>query len=125
MTHPMDALDLVAARIIDPLVSVRPNAAIADAHRLMRQRGAPALPVIDGTTQVGSVTLVTAESIGFEGSATLVRDVMDPPLPQLDEHAARSAVAEAIERDGAVLITRDQHPLGLLAADDLLGNGIP
>jgi predicted transcriptional regulator len=85
----------------------------------MRQRGAPALPVLAGTRQLGSITLETAGSFGFEAGATLVRDVMDGPLPELDESAGFEEVESAIARSGAVLITREDFPIGLLTASDV------
>ena len=117
--RPGTALDLVIARTIDPLASVRLTAAVCDAHRLMIQRGAAALPVLDGTHAVGSISLVTAASLGFEGGATLVRDVLEPPLPELDESASTEDVARAVAIAGAVLILRGSFPLGLLTAADL------
>lgn len=117
--HPGTALGLVIARTIDPLASVRLTTAVCDAHRLMIQRSATALPVLDGTRAVGSISLVTAESLGFEGGATLVRDVLEPPLRELDESASIEAVARAIDATGAVLILRGSFPLGLLTATDL------
>ena len=120
--RPGTALDLVIARIIDPLPSVRLTAAVCDAHRLMIQRSTAALPVLDGTRAVGSISLVTAASLGFEGGATLVRDVLEPPLPELDESASVEAVARAVDTAGAVLILRGSFPLGLLTAADLRPN---
>jgi predicted transcriptional regulator len=117
--RPGTALGLVIARTIDPLASVRLTTAVCDAHRLMIQRSATALPVLDGTRAVGSISLLTAESLGFEGGATLVRDVLEPPLPELDETASTDAVARAIKTTGAVLILRGLFPLGLLTAADL------
>jgi predicted transcriptional regulator len=113
------ALGLVMARIIDPLAGVRPGASVADAHRLMLQRGAPALPVLEGTHQIGSITLETAGSFGFESGATLVRDVMEGPLPELDESTAFETVASVIAGSGAALITREDFPIGLLTEDDV------
>jgi len=112
-------LGLVMARIIDPLVEVRPDSTVADAHRLMCQRGAPALPVLAGTRQVGSITLKTASSFGLEAGVTLVRDAMDSPLPELDESATFEEVESAVARSGAALITRDDFPIGLLTASDV------
>ena len=100
-------------------MSVRSTSAVADAQRLLHQRQAPALPVIDGTTQVGSISSETAESLGFEGGALLVRDVLEPPLAELDEHAPLVDVAAAVAAGGAVLVTRDSFPIGLLTAEDL------
>jgi predicted transcriptional regulator len=119
MSHPPIALDLVIARIIDPLVAVRPTSAVVDAQRLLHQRLAPALPVIEGTTQVGSISAETADSLGYEGGALLVREVMEPPLGELDEHATLADVAAAIALGGAVLVTRESFPIGLLSAEDV------
>jgi predicted transcriptional regulator len=113
------AIDLVVARIIDQLVSVRPTTSVADAHRAMWQRRATRLPVLEGTRAVGSISLVTVASLGFEGGAILVRDVMDAPLPELDEHASVAAVADAIAAADAVLVLRESFPIGLLTEADL------
>ena len=118
------AIDLVAARIIDPLVAVRPTTSVADAHRSMWSRRATRLPILDGTHAVGSISLITVASLGFEAGATLVRDVMDEPLPELDESAGLDAIAAAIAASEAVLIVRDSFPIGLLTEADLRRAGI-
>ena len=63
------ALDLVAARIIDPVSYARPGASVADALRELRSRRTPALPVIDSGRQIGSVSGGDARGPGVGGRA--------------------------------------------------------
>ncbi len=115
----LTALDLVAARIIDPLSYARPGAAAADALRELRSRRTPALPVIDSGRQVGSVGAAMLEAVAAEEGAVCVRNVMDGPLPELDETATVDDVREMMSRAGAVVVTRERFAIGLLTSEDV------
>ena len=115
---PPTALDLVAARIIDPIASTRPCSSVADALLEVRSRSTPSLPVIDSGRQVGSVSVSTLEALALEEGALCVRNVMDAPLPELDETASEDEVRRQLALYGAVVVTRQSFPIGLLTAED-------
>jgi len=114
------AIDLVIGRIIDPLAAAHPNTPVATALRVALARGAWAIPVIHNGTQVGSVDVATLESLAEEHGALLVGEVLEGPLPEVDERAPALEVADLLERHPAVVVTRAGFALGLLTAEDLL-----
>jgi predicted transcriptional regulator len=116
--HPT-AIDLVIERIIDPLTAVHPNTPVASALKMALSRGAWAIPVIQGGVQIGSIDVVTLDSLAEEQGALCVGEVLDEPLPEVDERASAAQVAELLATHPAVVVTRVGFPLGLLTTEDL------
>jgi predicted transcriptional regulator len=117
------AFDLVLERIIDPLTAAYPGTPVVVALRNALGRGAWAIPVVEGGAQVGSVSVPSLESLAAEQGAMCVREVLEPPLPEVDERALLSEVEALLAEYPAVVVTRGGFPLGLLTSEDLVRRG--
>ena len=114
------AFDLVLGRIIDPLTAAYPGTPVVTALRNALGRGAWAIPVVEGGAQIGSVSVPSLESLAPEQGAMCVREILEPPLPEVDERAPLSAVVSLLADHPAVVVTRAGFPLGLLTSEDLV-----
>jgi predicted transcriptional regulator len=52
-----------------------------------------------------------------------VREVLDAPLPEVDERASADEVERILAEFPAVVVTRAGFPLGLLTSEDLVRHG--
>ncbi|MEB3285412.1 MAG: cystathionine beta-synthase [Candidatus Sericytochromatia bacterium] len=110
--------------LLQPIISVGPSEPVQRAASLLRQYNISQLPVMVGEEVVGSIQesdilRMALEKVDF--NATLVRNVMGRPFPQM---AAEVAVADACytlaEHDSAVLVVSDRRPVGVLTRIDFI-----
>jgi cystathionine beta-synthase len=79
--------DLLQTRGPRPLVTIHPDATVADAIERMQSAGISQLPVLQDGKPVGSIQEVTLARVLHDNSdpgAVRIADVMAKPLPQLD-----------------------------------------
>ena len=107
------------------LVSVAPDATVAEAVELMTRHGISQVPVIDGDKVVGSVEetgILTLLVDNPDERQRLVQDVMGEALPTVGADASVEELASRLgDRPGAVLVRADS-PGGyrILTKSDLL-----
>ena len=106
------------------IVSVAPGATVRQALRLMNLHDVSQLPVMDGTTCVGSVSDWSMSAKSLENPKVLdqtVSDVMDAPFPVVDAaHAADSIVKLLSKSSPAVLVQEHGQIQGIVTRSDML-----
>lgn len=106
--------------------SVPPEATLQAAAEVMRHHGFSQLPVIEGGKNLGHVTESTVAKLILEGrdmrdlASIRVAQVMDPPLPTIDDKAPVSLVAALLQRYAAVLVVKGGEITGIIAKSDLM-----
>lgn len=79
--------DLIKHRGQRSLISIAPDATVADAIDLLQKRGISQMPVVQDGQALGAIQEITIARFLHEGhdpAKSLVKDVMAKPLPQLD-----------------------------------------
>jgi cystathionine beta-synthase len=117
--------DVLAAKAAQqPLVAVESSAPAIEAVSVFESRDISQLPVIDGTTAVGSVNeVILAKALhdGLDLGQTPISELMGQPLPEVDE---RTDISEPyrllLAGHSGVLVTSDGRPIGFLARIDLV-----
>ncbi|HEY0969703.1 MAG TPA: pyridoxal-phosphate dependent enzyme [Gemmatimonadales bacterium] len=118
--------EVLAARRdgLPPVVSVAPGTAVRQALRLMSQHSVSQLPVLDGSSSVGSVSESALTVRALEDPKTLdrsVADVMEAPFPVVDAaQPAESAVKLLTKSNRAILVRADGELRGVVTRGDLL-----
>jgi len=106
------------------IVSVAPGATVRQALRLMNLHDVSQLPVMDGTTCVGSVSDWSMSAKSLENPKVLdqtVSDVMDAPFPVVETaHAADSIVKLLSKSSPAVLVQEHGQIQGIVTRSDML-----
>jgi cystathionine beta-synthase len=106
------------------IVSVAPGATVRQALRLMNLHDVSQLPVMDGTTCVGSVSDWSMSAKSLENPKVLdqtVSDVMDAPFPVVEAaHAADSIVKLLSKSSPAVLVQEHGQIQGIVTRSDML-----
>jgi len=106
------------------IVSVAPGATVRQALRLMNLHDVSQLPVMDGTTCVGSVSDWSMSAKSLENPKMLdqtVSDVMDAPFPVVEAaHAAESIVKLLSKSSPAVLVQEHGQIQGIVTRSDML-----
>ena len=106
------------------IVSVAPGATVRQALRLMNLHDVSQLPVMDGTTCVGSVSDWSMSAKSLENPKVLdqtVSDVMDAPFPVVEAaHAAESIVKLLSKSSPAVLVQEHGQIQGIVTRSDML-----
>ncbi len=121
------ARDLVARKgAVPALVAVEPTTVARDALALLRQHGIGQLPVLSGTTSVGSLQedhLLHASLADETVLDRSVAQILSPPLPEVVADAPVSEVLHRFREEGTLLV-RDPasgRPIGVLTRHDLVG----
>jgi predicted transcriptional regulator len=108
------------------VVWVGKNQPIRDAVTVMRRRGYSQLPVLEAGRSIGSVGEKTVLDKAAEGEnleelfRRKVGDVMEPPLPVVNEDTSVDALYGLLRENYAVLVSRGDEIVGILAKSDLL-----
>ena len=108
------------------VVWVGKNQLVRDAVTVMRRRGYSQLPVLEAGRSIGSVGEKTVLDKASEGEnlqelfRRKVGDVMEPPLPVVNEDTSVDALYGLLQENYAVLVSRGDEIVGILAKSDLL-----
>ena len=105
---------VVADVMTRKVISIRPEDSVKRARILMRKYGISQIPVVDGYV-VGTVR----EADLMDGGK-LVKDVMSPALPQLDESTPLSIAREILKVEDAVLVMRKGKVVGIVTKSDII-----
>ena len=121
------ARDLIARKGAMPaLVAVEPTTVARDALQTLRQYGISQVPVLSGTTSLGSVQEDHLLHQSLADETVLDRSVarvLSPPLPEVAADAPVSEVLHRFREEGTLLV-RDPgtgRPIGVLTRHDLVG----
>jgi cystathionine beta-synthase len=79
--------DMIKKRGDRPLISISPDATVAEAIDVLQKRGISQMPVLQDGVALGSIQEITLARFlheGHEPNTSLVKDVMAKPLPQMD-----------------------------------------
>ena len=106
------------------LVTVAPGSTVRQALRLMSLHDVSQLPVMDGSSCVGSVSDWSLSAKSLEDTKLLdatLGDVMDPPFPVVESGQQADAVAKLLSKSNpAVLIRNDGALVGIVTRSDML-----
>jgi predicted transcriptional regulator len=109
-----------------PVISVSKTQLVRDAVDLMRKRGYSQLPVLDGNRCVGSIsekTILDRAARGEPLDSLLndrVRDIMDSPLPMVNDDTPLEMVLGLLQGNYGVLVTKGESTIGILTKSDIL-----
>jgi cystathionine beta-synthase len=107
-----------------PLVQVAPAAQVRQALNLMSTWDVSQLPVIDGEVAVGTLIEAALMQRAIEEPALLdraVRDVMEPPMPEVPSALPLERLAPLLTRESPAALVRDDGVLvGIVSRYDLL-----
>lgn len=106
--------------------SVSPDVTLQVAAEVMRHHGFSQLPVLKDGKNIGVLTEGTIGRLILEGKdlkdfvTMRVSEVMEAPLPTIDEEAPVSIVAALLQRYPAVLVVDSGEITGIIAKSDLM-----
>jgi cystathionine beta-synthase len=107
-----------------PLVSVAPAAAVRQALNLMSTWGVSQIPVIEEGRSVGGLVEGTLMTKALAQPALLdrpVREVMEPPFPEIDASYSTDRLAAMLTRESpAALVRKDGELIGIVSRYDVL-----
>jgi cystathionine beta-synthase len=92
----------------------------------MRKRGFSQLPVFDGNRCVGSISEKTILDRAARGEPlesllnNRVRDIMDSPLPMVNDDTPLEMVLGLLQGNYGVLVTKGESTIGILTKSDIL-----
>jgi cystathionine beta-synthase len=106
------------------LVQVASSAALRQALNLMSTYDVSQLPVIDDGESVGSLVEGTVMQRALEQPTLLdrpVREVMDPPLPEVESSLSLERLASLLTKESPAALVRDDGKLaGIVSRYDVL-----
>ena len=106
------------------IVSVAPGATVRQALRLMNLHDVSQLPVMDGTTCVGSVSDWSLSAKSLENPKLLdqtVSDVMDGPFPVVDSGHAVDAIVKLLSKSNPAVLVQEHGTIqGIVTRSDML-----
>lgn len=108
------------------VIAIDPAMTLEQAVSQLRHHQFSQAPVIDGHRHVGSLSERTISNLVMTGrnpsdlSRMRVRQVMEPPLPVLDEGTPVPLAAELLQHYAAVLVTARGEVKGIVTKSDLL-----
>jgi predicted transcriptional regulator len=109
-----------------PVVSVKPDDKIERAAKLMNSYKISQLPVIDGDTQVGSIseaTLMHQLTAGKDMSKLVrrsIKEIMESPFPTVSKDTDVETIYHLLEHSPAVLVVDRGKAIGILTKADAL-----
>ncbi len=106
------------------VVSVAPGTTVRQALRLMSLHDVSQLPVMEGTSCVGSVTEGALSARSLEDTKLLdvtVSEVMDPPFPIVDAGQAVDSITKLLTRTNPAVLVRANGSIGgIVTRSDVL-----
>lgn len=109
-----------------PVISVKPDDKIERAAKLMNSYNISQLPVIDGETQVGSIsesTLMHQLTTGKDMSKLVrrsIKEIMESPFPTVSKDTDVETIYHLLEHGPAVLVVDRGKAVGILTKADAL-----
>jgi len=119
--------EAIASRVRTKVVrTTSPDSTLQEAAEVMRHHGFSQLPVTKDGKIVGNVTEGAIATLILEGrdlkdlARIKVSQIMDAPLPTIDEDAPVSIVAALLQRYPAVIVVKRGEIAGIVAKSDLM-----
>ena len=109
-----------------PVISVKPDDKIEKAAKLMNSYKISQLPVIDGDTQVGSIseaTLMHQLTDGKDMSKLVrrsIKEIMESPFPTVSKDTNVETIYYLLDHSPAVLVVDRGKAIGILTKADAL-----
>jgi cystathionine beta-synthase len=107
-----------------PLVSVAPSAAVRQALNLMNTWGVSQIPVVEDGHSVGGLIEGTLMTRALAQPALLdrpVREVMEPPFPEVEANYPTDRLGAMLTRESpAALVRKDGKLVGIVSRYDVL-----
>ena len=111
---------------LNPLIWISPQDKVRRAVILMRRHGISQIPVLEGNTQVGSISegtiikqLMTMELQKVFGLS--VREIMEPPFPIINiRESVETALSEIASGIEAILVFDEDRPVGIITKIDII-----
>lgn len=109
-----------------PVISVSKSQLVREAVELMRRRGYSQLPVFEGSRTVGSISEKTILDRAARGEplesllSNKVRDIMDSPLPVVNDDTPLDLVLGLLQGNYGVLASKGENIVGILTKSDIL-----
>jgi len=107
-----------------PLVSVAPSAAVRQALNLMNTWGVSQIPVVEDGRSVGGLVEGTLMTRALAQPALLdrpVREVMEPPFPEVEANYPTDRLGAMLTRESpAALVRKDGKLVGIVSRYDVL-----
>jgi predicted transcriptional regulator len=95
--------------------------AILEASEIMVRNAVSQLPVLDGSTVVGTITEQDiVRNLRASLASEKVSKVMDQPMPDAQEDASIETVRAMLEKSPGVLIKKGRETVGIITRSDLL-----
>lgn len=117
-------------RQLPPLVHVHPDEIVQSVIELLREYEVSQVPVVKAEPPLAAAEVLGAVQdrelleAAFRDPGMLskpVGEVMGPPLPTVGSGAPLELAVSRMERNGAVLVLDDGHPVGIITRSDVLG----
>lgn len=117
-------------RQLPPLVHVHPDETVQSVIELLREYEVSQVPVVKAEPPLAAAEVLGAVQdrelleAAFRDPGMLskpVGEVMGPPLPTVGSGAPLELAVSRMERNGAVLVLDDGHPVGIITRSDVLG----
>jgi cystathionine beta-synthase len=106
------------------VVSVAPGTTVRQALRLMALHDVSQLPVMDGTSCVGSVAEASLSARSLEDTKLLdvtVSEVMEPPFPIVDAGQPVDSITKLLTRANPAVLVRSNGTIGgIITRSDVL-----
>lgn len=109
-----------------PVITIGRTQQVRDAVDLMRKRGYSQLPVFEGNRCVGSISEKTILDRAARGEPlesllnNRVRDIMDSPLPTVNDDTPLEMVLGLLQGNYGVLVIKGENAIGILTKSDIL-----
>lgn len=106
--------------------TIRPGRSLAEAHRLMRDRGIRHLPVLDGGKLVGVVSqrdLYLIETLkGVDPEKVPVEEAMSPNVWAVPPETPLAEAARYMysHKDGCAVVTEEERVVGVFTTTDAM-----
>ena len=95
--------------------------AILEASEIMVRNAVSQLPVLDGSTVVGTITEQDiVRNLRASLASEKVSKVMDQPMPEVQEDSSIETVRAMLEKSPGVLIKKGRETVGIITRSDLL-----
>lgn len=109
-----------------PIIAVKPEDKIEKAVRLMESYSISQLPVLDGATQVGSISeaalmhKIAAGEDMFRLVRSAIEEIMEDPFPTVGKDTDVDTVYHLLEHCPAVLVVDRGKAVGIITKADVL-----
>lgn len=101
--------------------SARPNDSISTISDVLIRHAISQMPVVNGKKILGAVTEETIiRNLRSNLGTEKVKNVMEKPLPTVDEETSTDAIVSVLERHPGVLVMRRDIIMGIITRSDLL-----